>query len=1221
MDNEPPGSPDYSPPGQVYNEAPEGFRHVFDTRTETAEGPVTDRWGTWISALVPLADPQSGQILAVLGMDSDAQAWKWEVAAKAALPVGLMLVLLIGVTAFFAAARRADPSPKPVLGRLLPPLAAMVSLLMAGAGPLVWQQQSQRLAGDITAHVREVSGDLRETLDQQALGLAAVAQSIAADRTVQKALRGGHAGPLLAAWRPIFEMLRRENSLTDFQFSDPGRVCLLRVHQPDKRGDRVERFTALEAERTGKTASGIELGPLGGFTLRVVQPVFEGGALAGYVELGKGIVDVLQTLHIRSGNQLAVAIGKEHLNRQDWEESMRRLGRQGDWDRLPRSLVIYASQGRLPDAFASWAGPVAGERAHRETDQEIAAGGKGWRVSATPLQDASGKEVGDLLVMHDITADKAAFARLLGLAGAAGGGLLALLLAVVYILLRRTDAGIRAQQAQLRQSEEHLSATLRSIGDGVIACDGEGNVVSLNGVAETLTGWTTGGARGRPIAEVFRIIHAKTRATVENPVERALGEGVVVELADHATLIARDGAEYQIADSCAPIHDAAGAVIGVVLVFRDVTGECRRREQLRESEARFDQLAAHSGTIAWEVDAQGLYTYVSPVSEAIWGYHPDEVAGRMHFYDLHPEEGRAAFKTAAFAVFERKEPFQNLVNAIQAKNGGIVWVSTNGIPLLNADGSLRGYHGSDTDITERRRAERYQHLSAEILGALNEPLGLPDVVSQILAAIKRETGLDTVGIRLRSGDDFPYFVQSGFSDGFLRTENTLIARDRDGGLCRDENGNIRLECTCGLVLSGQADPANSLFTSDGSFWINNSLPLLDLPADQDPRLHPRNNCIHQGYRSVALIPIRANRDIVGLLQLNDRREDCFTLETIRFFEGISASIGVALMRKQQEDALRESEARHRLLFDASRDALMTLAPPSWQFTSGNPAAVEMFGAGNEAEFIALGPWDVSPERQPDGSPSAGKAREAIGTAMREGSNFFEWTHRRLGGADFPATVLLTRIEMAGQAFLQATVRDITAQKRAEEALRESEANFRTFFETIGDLIVVATPEGRILFANQALERKLGYGAEELAGMLLPDCHPADRRREAGEILAAISRGERGDCPLPLACKDGGLVPVETCVWLGRWNGADCIFHVSKDLSEEREAQQRFERLFRNNPAPMALTTLPHRRFSDVNDASLKAFGLGRQTPVECANPLNPIVVPSRSGPHCISPSA
>ena len=311
-----------------------------------------------------------------------------------------------------------------------------------------------------------------------------------------------------------------------------------------------------------------------------------------------------------------------------------------------------------------------------------------------------------------------------------------------------------------------------------------------------------------------------------------------------------------------------GAVALAVLATR------RRNRERREREERFDKLAEQSGTIAWEVDAQSLYTYVSQVSEAVWGYRPDELVGRMHFYDLHPEAGREAFKQAAFAVIERKEPFQNLVKAVEAKDGRIVWASTNGIPLLNAGGTLRSYRGSSTDITGRKRAERYQHLSAEVLGVLNEPLSILDVVNRILAAIKRETCFDAVGIRLRSGDDFPYFAQNGFSPDFLLTENTLIARDK--------NGNISLECTCGLVLSGQTDPPSPLLTKDGSFWTNNSLPLLDLPADQDPRLHPRNKCMHQGYCSVALIPIRANRDIVGLLQLNDRRKDRFTLEQIHF---------------------------------------------------------------------------------------------------------------------------------------------------------------------------------------------------------------------------------------------------------------------------------------------------------------------------------------------------
>ncbi|MEA1935732.1 MAG: response regulator [Thermodesulfobacteriota bacterium] len=142
-------------------------------------------------------------------------------------------------------------------------------------------------------------------------------------------------------------------------------------------------------------------------------------------------------------------------------------------------------------------------------------------------------------------------------------------------------------------------------------------------------------------------------------------------------------------------------------------------------------------------------------------------------------------------------------------------------------------------------------------------------------------------------------------------------------------------------------------------------------------------------------------------------------------------------RKRAEERLKESEGRHRMLFKSSRDAIMTLEPPTWAFTSGNPAAVEMFKSRDEEEFTSLGPGDLSPEKQPDGMPSGEKAKNMIMKAMDEGSNFFEWTHKRVTGESFPTTVLLTKVELEGKVFLQATVRDITERKRAEEALQQA----------------------------------------------------------------------------------------------------------------------------------------------------------------------------------------
>lgn len=159
-------------------------------------------------------------------------------------------------------------------------------------------------------------------------------------------------------------------------------------------------------------------------------------------------------------------------------------------------------------------------------------------------------------------------------------------------------------------------------------------------------------------------------------------------------------------------------------------------------------------------------------------------------------------------------------------------------------------------------------------------------------------------------------------------------------------------------------------------------------------------------------------------------------------------------RKQAEAALLESEKRFRSLFDSSRDAFMTLEPPSWKFTSGNPATVEMFGARDEEQFITLGPWDLSPEQQPDGRASDEKARDMIETAMRKGSNFFEWAHRRINGEVFPATVLLSRMELEGKTFLQATVRDISEAKKAEAEIKKLNEELR--------MQVIELDEARIL---------------------------------------------------------------------------------------------------------------------------------------------------------------
>lgn len=286
-------------------------------------------------------------------------------------------------------------------------------------------------------------------------------------------------------------------------------------------------------------------------------------------------------------------------------------------------------------------------------------------------------------------------------------------------------------------------------------------------------------------------------------------------------------------------------------------------------------------------------------------------------------------------------------------------------------------------------------------------------------------------------------------------------------------------------------------------------------------------------------------------------------------------------RRLAEQTLRDSEEKYRGLFEAERDAVVLVDAETCRILEANPAACRMYGFTRE-ELLELKHHDLSAE--PAESLRTLQARETHIPVRR---------HRRKDGTVFPVEISASFPVVHGRSCVVAMVRDITARRQTEEALRESEANFRSTFDAIGDFLIVGTPEGRILFTNGAVGRRLGYDTADLAKMHVLDLHPADLRAEAGEIFAAMFRGEREICPLPVVAKDGTLVPVETRVWFGRWSGRDCVFGLCKDLTAEQEAQQRFERLFRANPAPMAVSQLSDRAFVDVNEAFLKVLGYER----------------------------
>ncbi len=355
-----------------------------------------------------------------------------------------------------------------------------------------------------------------------------------------------------------------------------------------------------------------------------------------------------------------------------------------------------------------------------------------------------------------------------------------------------------------------------------------------------------------------------------------------------------------------------GSAAGVGLVWRQqrvrfYRAQYESAEALHRSETKFHTLFDSTRDAVMLLDAKGFFD-CNPATLTVFG-----CASREEFCSKHPADVSPPMQPDGTNSLTLAN--QRVATALEKGGNHFEWMHKRvdtGEPfpadvLLSAmelDGKLV-LQAVVRDITERKQTAAYGEMGREVLQILNEPGELQDSIQRIIAVLKTRTGFDAVGLRLQDGDDFPYFAQQGFSKDFLLTENTLLERTANGGVCRDKNGSVSLECTCGLVISGKTDPANPLFTPGGSCWTNDSFPLLDLPPGKDPRHHPRNQCIHQGYASVALVPIRNQDRIVGLIQLNDRRKGRFTLNTVELLEGIASHIGAAMMRKQAEEKLRQ----------------------------------------------------------------------------------------------------------------------------------------------------------------------------------------------------------------------------------------------------------------------------------------------------------------------------
>jgi len=451
----------------------------------------------------------------------------------------------------------------------------------------------------------------------------------------------------------------------------------------------------------------------------------------------------------------------------------------------------------------------------------------------------------------------------------------------------------RAEEG-LRESERRYSALfanrLNAIAHCRVNCDQQGRpddftILQVNEALETTLGIRKGCIEGYRVREVVPGM-----------------ESFAFDYIGVLGKIALEGGEIQVETFFEPtrqylsIYAYSPQPGEFTAIFSDVSAH----KQVEEAHARLAEIVRSSDDAIISTDLNGIIIDWNRGAERIFGFPAAEVINRDLVF-LIPPEFREQENTL-------QRPEQLAVGATLG-NFESVWLSRDArridvsvtISQLMSAGQVVGASKIVRDVTRQKQREAYQEMSREILQILSETADFHDLIRQVLASLQARTGFDAVGIRLQDQDDYPYFAQKGFSGDFLLTENALARQGKEATGCRDKDGYLNLACTCGLVLSGKTDPANPLFSAGGSFWSNDLSPLLDLPPGEDPRFEPRNVCMHQGYASMALVPIRNKGSILGLIQLNSRSQERLSFETVELLEGIASHLGAALVRKQADE--------------------------------------------------------------------------------------------------------------------------------------------------------------------------------------------------------------------------------------------------------------------------------------------------------------------------------
>ena len=589
----------------------------------------------------------------------------------------------------------------------------------------------------------------------------------------------------------------------------------------------------------------------------------------------------------------------------------------------------------------------------------------------------------------------------------------------------------KRREKELEQLHRQNERILNAAGEGIVGLDGKGRITFANQAALKILGYEQNELTGASLHELTH--HHKADGAPypakECPTYSTLAAGVPVRIRDEL-LWKKDGTSFPSAYSATPITEE-GKVSGAVVTFRDITLRKKALDALRESEAKYRNIFENAVEGIFQSTPEGKCINVNPALAHMCGFQsPDDmvssivdIGSQLYVNPEDRERVKALLTTAGIA--------KDMETQLWRTDGRPLWVSINARAVRDEQGNLLYFEGTIEDIAERKRHERERELTVDFLRLMQKAGSKKDMIAASIKFFSGRLDLEAVGIRLKEGDDYPYFESSGFHPGFILAENSLCTRDDMGEVFRDCAGSPVLSCVCGDVICGRFDPSKPFFTKNGSFWTNNTA---ELPATTE-----EHRCIADGYVSVALVPLYAGAERVGLLQLNDRRKERFTAEDIVLCEQLAGTWPVALAKFDSEERLRDSEEHFKTMFEMASIGIAQADPKTGRWVRVNQKMCEITEYSSNEMLAMRFPELTHPE---DRERDWEAFQDVVNNKVKDVR--FEKRYIHKDGKIIWVNVNMTAVrDSTGKPMRTiAIVEDITERKRLEEEQSMVEAQLR-----------------------------------------------------------------------------------------------------------------------------------------------------------------------------------